>query len=108
MRSGVSAGLPMCGEGGAEAKMELALRKGNRLEDEVAEPSGEWLSMAEDGGCSSSGVVEKEVRTGEGDRRTGKAERKLFDGRLLGDGACAGRRFPIGSHVRCWRKRRKQ
>lgn len=86
LREGVSAGLPRCGVAGADAeKTWLALReeKGKRPDDD--EPAEEGC-MGE--GTSCSGVVGHDERTGEGERRAGRAERKPFDGRLVGDGAC--------------------
>lgn len=94
LREGESVGLPMCGVLGAEAgNTWLALReeKGKRLEDD--DPAdGDSTGEA---GCSWSGVGGQEMRTGEGERRAGRAERKRPDGRLEGDGACvAGRHIP--------------
>lgn len=52
----------------------------------MADPTA--LDCDGDGGRSWSGVDGHDVWTGEGERRAGKAERKLFDGRLVGIGAC--------------------
>ena len=81
LREGPSTGLLLIGgDAGAEDRTWLGLR------DEREEKGKRELELAGegDGGCSSSGVEGVELRTGDGERRPGNAERKLFEGRLVG------------------------